>query len=376
MESRNTERLAGYIITLMTAALVAGICWYMRTILVYIVLAAVLALVGRPVYVMITRPSIKGRHIPGWFASAASIALILTLVCGLVTLVIPIVSGIIRNISKADIRDMAQAASVPLRAFNDTVIRIFPDVGSDFRIESLVLDQLNSVLSFSSISGMVGSLASFAASVGIGLFSMVFIAFFFIRDPRLFSRLVLAFVPDRYERKVKESLGEIGSLMSRYFTGLFLEIAGVTLLNFLGLFLIAGMGFRHSVGIAFITGIFNVIPYIGPLVGGLIGVVLSLTIKYVCTASFGAALAFPMFALMLAAVFVFTQMIDNYIFQPLIYSNSIKAHPLEIFIVFLIAGQTGGVLGMLCAIPAYTVARVFAIRMLGHIKAVRMLNGE
>ena len=147
-------------------------------------------------------------------------------------------------------------------------------------------------------------------------------------------------------------------------------------MNFLGMFIIARLGFKYSIGIAFITGIFNVIPYVGPMIGGIIGVVLALTVKYVCAASLGAAVSFPVFVAMLVAIFVVTQMIDNYLFQPFIYSNSIKAHPLEIFLVFLAAGQMGGMLGMLVAIPAYTVARVFALKFLGNFKPVRRLKGD
>ena len=76
---------------------------------------------------------------------------------------------------------------------------------------------------------------------------------------------------------------------------------------------------------------------------------------------------------MLLALFMVTQLVDNFLFQPLIYSTSIKASPLEIFIVLLIAGNTAGVIGMLVAIPAYTVIRVVAGHFFGDIKAIRRL---
>lgn len=376
MAEKNSERLARYIITLMTIILVAGVIWYFKNIIIYIVLAAVMALVGRPIYIKLIRPSIRGHHLPDWIAAIISIIVILALILSLVTLVIPVVSSVIGDISKANIEDMAQAVSVPLKTLNENIIHAFPKVGPDFRIEKIILSELNGMLDMSKISSMMGSVASFAASFGIGLFSMIFISFFFIKDPKIFTKLVLAFVPDQYDKKVKESLNETGVLVSRYFTGLFTELLGVALINFLGLLLIAKLGFKYSIGIAFITGIFNIVPYIGPLFGGIIGVLLSVIIKYVCATSFGAAVSFPVFLIMLIAIFVVTQWIDNYIFQPFIYSNSIKAHPLEIFIVFLIAGHIGGMLGMLAAIPAYTVARVFALKFLGDFKAIRMLKGE
>ena len=376
MAESNTEKLAGYIITLITLTIAGTICWYFRNLIIYVVLAAVMAMLARPFFVLITRPSIKGRHVPSWLAAVLSIVVILGCLLGLVTLVIPVVSSVVGDISKANIGDMAQAATVPLKTLNELIIRSFPQVGSDFRIESFALSQLNRILDVPHLSSVLGSVASAIGSIGVGLFSMIFISFFFIRSPRLFINLVTAFVPDRYEKQVIESLNEIGVLVSRYFTGLFCEVLGVALVNFLGMFIIARLGFKYSIGIAFITGIFNVIPYVGPMIGGIIGVVLALTVKYVCAASLGAAVSFPVFVAMLVAIFVVTQMIDNYLFQPFIYSNSIKAHPLEIFLVFLAAGQMGGMLGMLVAIPAYTVARVFALKFLGNFKPVRRLKGD
>ena len=376
MAESNTEKLAGYIITLITLTIAGTICWYFRNLIIYVVLAAVMAMLARPLFVLITRPSIKGRHVPSWLAAVLSILVILCCVLGLVTLVVPVVSSVVGDISKANIGDMAQAATVPLKSLNELIIRSFPQVGSDFRIESFALSQLNRILDVPHLSSVLGSVASAIGSIGMGLFSMIFISFFFIRSPRLFINLVTAFVPDRYEKQVIESLNEIGVLVSRYFTGLFCEVLGVALVNFLGMFIIARLGFKYSIGIAFITGIFNVIPYVGPMIGGIIGVVLALTVKYVCAASLGAAVSFPVFVAMLVAIFVVTQMIDNYLFQPFIYSNSIKAHPLEIFLVFLAAGQMGGMLGMLVAIPAYTVARVFALKFLGNFKPVRRLKGD
>jgi predicted PurR-regulated permease PerM len=82
---------------------------------------------------------------------------------------------------------------------------------------------------------------------------------------------------------------------------------------------------------------------------------------------------FWVFTAILTAVLYFTQLVDNFLYQPLIYSTSIKAKPLEIFIVLLIVGTIGGPLAMIVAIPCYTVVRVIAFRFFGHIKAIRRL---
>ena len=109
----------------------------------------------------------------------------------------------------------------------------------------------------------------------------------------------------------------------------------------------------------------------GPLIGEAIGVVLCLILKY--GAGVGLDVNIWVFAAIVLAIMLTVQLIDNFIYQPLIYSTSIKAHPLEIFIVLLIAGHIGGIVGMLVAIPAYTVIRVIASRFFYDFKIVKRL---
>ena len=80
-----------------------------------------------------------------------------------------------------------------------------------------------------------------------------------------------------------------------------------------------------------------------------------------------------LFALIVLAVMLATQFVDAFIYQPLIYSTSIKANPLEIFVVIMLAGHLGGAIGMLIAIPTYTVIRVIASRFFYDFKPVRRL---
>jgi predicted PurR-regulated permease PerM len=208
-------------------------------------------------------------------------------------------------------------------------------------------------------------------SLVVGLFSVVFISFCFVRDETLFRKIVSALVPDRMEGKLAKSLGDIEGLLSRYFVGLLVEMTGVALLDFLGLWVIARLGFSNALGIAFIAGILNVIPYVGPLVGEVVGVVLAVILKY--GTGVGLGVNIWVFALIVLAIMLTTQLVDNFVYQPLIYSTSIKASPLEIFIVILLAGHIGGVVGMLVAIPAYTVIRVIAIRFFPDVKLVKRL---
>ena len=73
-------------------------------------------------------------------------------------------------------------------------------------------------------------------------------------------------------------------------------------------------------------------------------------------------------------IFVTMQLIDGFILQPFIFSNSVSAHPLEIFIVVVVGAKLGGITGMVIAIPAYTIIRVVAAVFLKEFEIVRRLT--
>jgi predicted PurR-regulated permease PerM len=200
---------------------------------------------------------------------------------------------------------------------------------------------------------------------------VVFISFFLVKDEKLFSKIIAAVVPDRIEASVTETLGHIEHLLSRYFVGLLLEMLCVAVFNFLGLWIIAQVGAPYALGIAFIAGILNIIPYVGPLIGEVLGVVLCVVLKY--GAGLGLGVNIWVFALIVLVIMLSVQLIDNFVLQPVIYSTSIQSTPLEIFIVMLMAGHMGGILGMLAAIPAYTVIRVIAGSFFYDKKVVQRL---
>jgi predicted PurR-regulated permease PerM len=75
--------------------------------------------------------------------------------------------------------------------------------------------------------------------------------------------------------------------------------------------------------------------------------------------------------LKVASVFIGMQLFDNLLVQPYIFSKSVKAHPIEIFLVIVIGSKLGGILGMVVAIPFYTAIRVIASIFLSEFKVVQ-----
>ena len=370
---RYTEKLAKYTLLAAGLAIIAILCWYFRSILAYILVAVVVSLIAKPVTGFLKKLKIKGRRAPDWLLTVLTLFVVMGIMLSVIMIIIPIISSIVKDISLVNIENAARNIAVPLAELNAFLSERFTNLGPDFRIEIFILQEIQKIFDTSMFSSMIGSAASFLTNFGIGLFSVVFISFFFIKDDGLFTSIICALVPDKHEKTTEKAISDIGHLLSRYFIGVLLEIAGVAVVNFIGLWLIARLGVNAALGIAFMTGIFNVIPYVGPLLGGALGTVLGLIIKYTSSSPIGLDVNFWIFTIILIAIFCFTQLIDNFLYQPVIYSTSIMAKPLEIFIVLLIVGHMGGPLAMIIAIPCYTVVRVIAFRFFGHVKAIRRL---
>lgn len=365
----NIDRLCGYLIKLGVFAIAAWFCWYFRSVLLYVVLAFVVSLIGRPLVRVMRKVRIKGRSAPDWLLAILSLIIIIAGLGFIVTQIIPVVAGIIRDASLLS-GDRLPAGSL-VESINGWVVNLVPGLGQDFDAVGKLLEYLKNLSSDFSISGAIGSVVGAVANLAVGTFAVIFICFFFIKDEDLFSNIIAALVPDRIERSVRDAVDDVDHLLSRYFIGLIIEMAGVALVDFLGLWAVARIGFGYALGIGFIAGLLNIIPYVGPLIGEVLGVLLCVVLKY--GAGVGLDVNIWIFALVVLAIMLGAQLIDNTILQPLIYSSSIQAKPLEIFIVILIASQIGGTLGTLAAIPAYTVVRVIAIRFYHDKKAVRRL---
>ena len=366
---RNIDKLAGYIIKLGGLAIIMALCLYFKSVLIYIIAAVVVSLIGRPVMKLMRRIKIKGKSAPNWLLAVLTIVVIIALLIMIVSQIIPLVSNIIRDAYA--INESTYFNSNPIDKVNEWLIGVFPGLDQNFDIAALAMDKVKELVDFGKVGGFVGSVASMVTSLFVTLFATVFISFFFLKEEGLFGRIVCAFVPDKHELTMSKTSNEIKELLSRYFVGLLIEMLGVAVIDFLGLWLIARIGVNYALGIAFIAGLLNIIPYVGPIFGCGIGLIFGIIIKIGTGA--GLDVNIWVFILVILAIMLTAQLIDNFIYQPIIYSTSIKAHPLEIFIVLLIAGTIGGTIGMLVAVPTYTIVRVVAIRFFYRLKPIQRL---
>ena len=122
--------------------------------------------------------------------------------------------------------------------------------------------------------------------------------------------------------------------------------------------------------IAFLCALLNLIPYIGPLIGIFLMMLLTMTSNI--GADFSTVILPKTIYVLIG--FIIGQLIDNIFSQPYIFSNSVKSHPLEIFIVILVGGTLMGTTGMIVAIPLYTSLKVILKEFLFDNKIVKSIT--
>lgn len=215
---------------------------------------------------------------------------------------------------------------------------------------------------FSTLVGIMGNLM-------IALMSVFFIAFFFLKEQGLFTSAIDAFAPAGYEKQVASAVDDSSRMLRRYFVGVSTQVTIITVFMWI---VLSFLGIKNALLIAFFAALINVIPYVGPIIGAMFGIFI--TISSNLDLSFYNEML-PLLGKVVAA-FASMQLLDNFLLQPYIFSNSVSAHPLEIFIVIMVGAKIGGIGGMVLAIPTYTVIRVIARSFLSEFKLVQRLTNR
>ena len=201
----------------------------------------------------------------------------------------------------------------------------------------------------------------------MGLLSVLFITFFFLRDSIKFEKWIILLLPNTYTKRANKSFREINNLLSRYFLGLILQI---TILFIFYTIILLILGVEDAIVIAFLCSLLNLIPYIGPIVGFIIITTLTMT-SYLGSDFSSVILPKTIFV---GIGYIVAQIFDNFLSQPYIFSNSVKSHPLEIFLVIISGGFLFGVVGMIIAIPLYTAFKVIGKVFFNENKLVKKLT--
>ena len=343
-------------------ALILYFLYQIQSVLAYLAFAAVIALIGRPIVLFLRRKT----KLPNTLAVIITMILMIGVIGGIIALFVPLITEQGKNLSLLNI-DALQRNLNALYTEVTEYLGASPQVVNELIEESDIEKNILQGLNVGFIPNFLNSFLNTLSTLSIGLFSVLFISFFFLKDSKLFQRGILAFVPKDKETGTVKSIDKINNLLSRYFVGLLLQIFVLFIIYTITLLLV---GIENAIVIAFLCALFNIIPYVGPIIGGVIMIVLTMTSNLGLDFS---TIILPKTGYVLIGLAV-GQLVDNFFSQPLIFSNSVKSHPLEIFLIIIIAGLLFGVVGMIVAVPGYTAIKVILKEFLAENKIVKSLT--
>jgi len=326
---------------------------------------------GRPLVDLFCRIRIKKWVFPRSLSALITLAIIWGLIIMFFIIFVPLVTTQINYFSSIDSDKIILAIQGPINKI-ETLFRAFnKDISNELSIQDYIKGKIAGILNINMIQNFLGSLIGILGNVIIAIFSITFITFFFLKDQHLFFESILMWVPDKYVDNVTRALYSIKKLLTRYFIGIVIQSTCIMILITIGM-TIAGIDFEQALVMGLILGILNVIPYVGPWIGLLIAIIMGVAshINQDFT-----LVVIPLVTYMII-VEAITHLIDNIVFQPIIFSNSVKAHPLEIFVVVLASGFAAGIPGMIFGIPGYTVLRVFAREFFYNFKAIQKITSS
>jgi predicted PurR-regulated permease PerM len=352
-------------------ALIAFLAWYFSNIVACIIIAAVLSIIGKPLMQAMDRIRIKNYKLPRILRAAVTLLMIWSVFFSLLFFLLPAAVNLINQLSHIDIQQVLLDMEHSLDAVQAWIAQNIPGVDAAFSLRDTLAGGLTHLFSNTLLLNLFGSVTNTIINFVVGACIVSFITFFFLKEENLFTHGVLLLFPAKHEANAAIALHAVNQLLSRYFIGIFIDMLCMALLVTLGLTLIAGLPFHIAVVLGSLSGILNVIPYIGSITSALTGILIGMLMNIN-----GSGNPSDTWVVIVAMACVYTgaQTIDAAVLQPFIYSKSVRTHPLEIFLVILIAGSVGGILGMLVAIPAYTVARVFAKQFFNQFRVVQKLT--
>ena len=359
--ARNWPWLIGFVVLI-------ALAWYFSEVVTYLLAAWVLSMLGQPLMAFYKKKiHFRGHHLGDIGATILTILSFYVIIAGLVMLFLPTIIKQVRNLSQVDYAEVADKWRGPFAAL-DSKLHSMGILEEGVSLGASISDALQKFYDPSMLGSVLGSLISTVGNFIAALFSITFILFFFLKEKTLFSSMLGAIVPDEAEGKVNNALEKSSAVLGAYFTGLALQMLSFSAMIIILLLI---MGVKSAMLIGAFGGLLNVVPYVGPILGLVFGefITISSNIEQDVT-------TLPPMMIKVAAAFMLTQMVDNNFTGPMIFSNSVKAHPLEIFLVTLIGAKLGGVVGMIIGVPVYTVIRVLAREFLNRFKLVKRWTGH
>jgi predicted PurR-regulated permease PerM len=369
------SRVVKYILLTALIVTIGFILWYLRSIVLYILISAFFTLLGQPIVKFLCGIKIKNFRIGRSLGAGLTLLFFWIVIFLAFSIYIPQIANQANEISKIDYYRIFERLNEPIQNLENFLQRLNPSGTEEFSIKKYAIETFVGVLDLSIITRFFQSFATMLGDIFVATFSISFITYFFLRDKGMLKSLIELVIPNKFIDSVIHVITSINTLLVRYFIGIILEVILVMLLITIGLSII-GFKLNNAMVVALFVGVLNVIPYLGPIIGAILGLLIGISTKLAenINLDFYSDLL-PVAGLMLL-VFISVQIIDNAVFQPLIYSSSVKAHPLEIFIIILVGGNIAGILGMVLAVPTYTIIKVILKEFFNNYELVKKFTSR
>lgn len=357
-----------YIIGALLVIALAVILSYFIELVSFILISWIISMIGQPVMnFLLLRFRLLHLNFGKSIAALMTLMILFCIIGLLLWLFIPLVIQQALVLSKVDFNALSLALQEPIEKVNTWLrsLGLEPGPSAADQVRSLIGGYFNPEM----INSFFGTLLSKAGALVIGLFSIIFISFFFLKERGLFTEIILAMVPTGFEKKAAYVIDDITILLTRYFGGIVIQM---TILMVLSVSMLSFFGIKNAFLIAFFYAVMNIIPYLGPVIGAVFACLL--TISSNLELDFYQQII-PLIIKVLTVFFI-TKLLDDFIIQPYVFSKRVQAHPLEIFIIIMVGARIGGIIGMVLAIPAYTIFRVIAKTFLSEFKVIRKITED
>ncbi|HNR07901.1 MAG TPA: AI-2E family transporter [Saprospiraceae bacterium] len=351
------------------SALGLYLLYYFSDLVSFILASWVLSMLGQPIMKLFLEKLKLNKFSYGTSVAAVMTILLYILAILLIgVLFIPIIIEQASHLANIDYDKIGASLQPPITYINNE-LQSLGLISSEQSVMDQIFEVVQKWFRPERVSNIFGSIIQIGSNLTLAVGSIIFITFFFLQESGLFQEYLVAIVPKRHEEKISHILSDASRLLRRYFSGILIQGSIFCLISYIALTL---FGVRNALLIGFFGGLMNVIPYVGPIIGMIFAAFITLT-GYV-GADFSQVIL-PLCIKAIGSVFI-AQVIDNWLVQPFLFSKTVKAHPLEIFLVILIAAKIGGITGMILAIPAYTVLRVVAKAFLSEYKIVKKITED
>ncbi len=353
MKNITLEKIVKFAIGIAAIAVLGWVLVKLGNLVLYLVLALILSYVLDPIVNWLQR-----NKVPRTFAITLTLsAVILVFVYASTTVIPKVADQMVQLARQLDIRNIESIANQVETKLSDD----YDFIPEGFLSNNLT-QVLNSLFDFDQFSSVFSNVVGVFTDIFSAILVVPFAAFFFLKDGSKIRRDLLLLIPNKYFETSLTLIDKIEKRLGLYFRSVLLQSLLVAASSWATLS-VAGLDNSLSVGIA--VGLANTIPYFGPI----IGYILSIIISIIETGDFSLVLV------CMIAIFI-VQMLDNIVFQPLLFSRSADMHPVAILFIILIGAEVAGILGMLVAIPLATVIRITIIQISWSFNNYQVFNQD